>query len=218
MLTSENDTILDGNLDAFNLSLPLNFTLESATSRLYSHAPRKILRCLREKPITMNSHKFGIGISKWYQTEKISSFYRMLSTNFDRQGFEFVSSMEAIKYPFYGVQFHPEKNIFSYGEYENGVAFEDIDHSMEAIEAGQYFGNFFIQEARQNENYFFDPVMERQALIYNYQTSNLFFPFITEVYLFDVEHPMVANITTTSTAHHAAMDFLKSKINKMTTW
>jgi len=48
----------------------------------------------------------------------------------------------AINYPFYGSQFHPEKNQFEWTLAEN------IDHSYQAIEAMQYFANFFINQGK----------------------------------------------------------------------
>lgn len=52
----------------------------------------------------------------------------------------FVSSMESTKYPFYGVQFHPEKNLY---EWVNG---KKIPHNMQAVLVTQYFANFFVNE------------------------------------------------------------------------
>ena len=37
------------------------------------------------------------------------SMFDVLSTNKDKKGTAFVSTIEAKKYPFYGVQWHPEK-------------------------------------------------------------------------------------------------------------
>jgi gamma-glutamyl hydrolase len=50
-----------------------------------------------------------------YQTNPaLNKFYNVLSTNVDRKGVPFVSSIEAYDYPFYATQFHPEvTNKFS---------------------------------------------------------------------------------------------------------
>ena len=39
----------------------------------------------------------------------METFWTPLATNFDLEGLEFISTMEAKKYPFYDTQFHPEK-------------------------------------------------------------------------------------------------------------
>ena len=63
--------------------------------------------------------------------------------NYDRQsGLQYISAVEAKKYPFYAVQFHPEKNIYEWTVKEN------IPHSIEAMESAQYFANFFVNEGR----------------------------------------------------------------------
>ncbi len=46
----------------------------------------------------------------------------------------------AYKYPFYGVQWHPEKNVFEW------TTHEDIPHSLPAVQAAQAMANFFVQE------------------------------------------------------------------------
>lgn len=42
--------------------------------------------------------------------ERMRTTWDVLSVNLDREGKEFVSSMEAKRYPFYATQFHPERN------------------------------------------------------------------------------------------------------------
>lgn len=42
----------------------------------------------------------------------IQEFFDILSINSDKNGIQFISTIEAKNFPFYGTQFHPEKNIF----------------------------------------------------------------------------------------------------------
>ena len=44
----------------------------------------------------------------------MEKFWSPLSWNWDRHNLEYLSSIEAINYPFVGVQFHPEKNIYEW--------------------------------------------------------------------------------------------------------
>ena len=48
----------------------------------------------------------------------MDKFWNPLSYNYDRYKLEYLSSIEAKNYPFVGVQFHPEKNIFEWAEKE----------------------------------------------------------------------------------------------------
>jgi hypothetical protein len=69
----------------------------------------------------------------------IADEWRILSVN-SYKGIEFISSIEHKAYPFYGVQFHPEKNAFEWKT-------ESIPHSADAILVGQFYGNFFVNES-----------------------------------------------------------------------
>jgi gamma-glutamyl hydrolase len=112
---SRNSNILDphnGQMDSYNLSIPLNFTDAAKTSRLFSTAGDNIYKILGTEDVTMNNHHYGIYPSTFEKTSTLTSFFNVLSTNVDRQGVEFVSTVESFKYPIYGSQWHPEKNNF----------------------------------------------------------------------------------------------------------
>ena len=51
-------------------------------------------------------------------------------------------------YPFYGLQWHPEKAAFEWHPEK------DTRHTWNAVRLGQYFANFFVNEARKNSNTF----------------------------------------------------------------
>jgi len=72
------------------------------------------------------NHRFGIEIKTFYrkkiilvvwdkkfyglENNKLREFFDILTINSDKSGKTFVSAIEAKDFPFYGVQFHPEKN------------------------------------------------------------------------------------------------------------
>lgn len=115
--------------------------------------------------MTPNFHHFCL------TKENLTAFgldddWRVLSVNDDEYGLEFVSTMEHRRYPYYGVQFHPEKNLYEW------IINRNISHTSTAIRAAQYFGNFFIDETRRSQNRFAGGVEEEnRVLIYNYQTN-----------------------------------------------
>lgn len=88
--------------------------------------------------------------------------WRVMSVNRDANNVEFISSMEHQNYPFYGVQFHPEKNLYEW------ASNKDIPHTLDAIEASQYFAQFFVNEARKSANSFEDA---NKYLIYNFDVT-----------------------------------------------
>lgn len=63
-----------------------------------------------------------------------------MSLNNDENGLEFISSIEDKNYPFYGVQFHPEKNAYEWVKRKN------IPHGRNPTIVNQYFANFFVDE------------------------------------------------------------------------
>lgn len=187
-LTAKSTSALNQGLDAMNLTLPLEFSMDRSTLRnqssLFHEAPEAVLDILSDKPVTMNNHVQGIWLEHFQTNERLSSFYEVLSTNEDRLNRTFVSTIEAKEYPIFGVQYHPEKNAYEWGEYRDGEPYEVIDHSKEAIRASQYMADFFVDQARQNGHRFASPQEEHQALIYNYQTSSVLYPGFVQVYLF----------------------------------
>ncbi|RWS15768.1 AT-rich interactive domain-containing protein 2-like protein [Dinothrombium tinctorium] len=153
------------NCSANDIALPINFTFKDPNeTRLFRYASPRLLNVLKTKNVTANYHhncmtranftKFGL-----------DNFYQILSLSKDRNGFEFISSIEAKSFPIYGVQFHPEKNIFEFLIHEH---LENIPHSAEAVEVGQYFANFFVNETRKNCHRFKNKLVETSSLIYNF--------------------------------------------------
>lgn len=88
-----------------------------------------------------------------------------MSVNSDWNGLEFISTIEHRHYPFYGVQFHPEKNLYEW------VRNKNISHTQHAITAAQFFADFFVNEARKSDNHFIDAKTEDQFVIYNFPPS-----------------------------------------------
>ena len=81
------------------------------------------------------------------------------------------SSLEHKRYPIYSTQWHPEKNQFEWVVC-HGVG--HINHDFDAIQVGQYFGNFLGNEARKNGLHFANKTEEADALIYNYSQYKLY--------------------------------------------
>ena len=91
----------------------------------------------------------------------------MITTNQDatNSNLTFVSTMEHKHLPIYGVQWHPEKNQYEFVLNDN---YRHIPHDYDAILIGEYFANFFVNEARKSCSVFPNILKESQHLIYNY--------------------------------------------------
>ncbi len=77
-------------------------------------------------------------------------------------GRTFVASVENKKYPFFGVQFHPEK--ISY-EWRTPL------HTSNALKVNRYFFDFFVNQTRSNNQHFNNPAKETKILIYNFPVT-----------------------------------------------
>jgi gamma-glutamyl hydrolase len=93
--------------DAENITLPLDFTPAATTSKLYGPAPSGVWNTLSEQNVTMNNHQSGVAPVKFATNDNLTSFFNVLSTNLDRNGIEFISSIEAKKYPIFATQVLP---------------------------------------------------------------------------------------------------------------
>ncbi|XP_068018572.1 gamma-glutamyl hydrolase isoform X1 [Melanerpes formicivorus] len=160
-------------------ALPLNFTPAAKESRLFRSFPADVLHAFATEPLTSNFHMWSLSMENFTKNEKLHDFYKVLSTNRDGE-VEFISTMEAYKYPIYGVQWHPEKNPFEWKDSPG------IPHSPSAVRAAYYIADFFINEARKSLHRFPSEEEERKALIYNYTPlyTGTFSSF-QQIYFFD---------------------------------
>lgn len=164
---SKDHNILDpksGQFDSYNYSIPLDFVpnLTLSKTKIFENAPNEIIKILANENVTMNNHHYGIYTDNFISTKSLNSFFRLISTNYDRGTNNFVSTIESFNYPIYGTQWHPEKNPFEFGNDEN------INHSYNAIQTSQYMANFFVNQTRLNKNSFAPDYDENKYLIENY--------------------------------------------------
>lgn len=139
----------------------MNF--KSTGSDLYSFLSDDQKEYLASKPSTENFHHYGINYKEgWQKNHKLTSFYNLISTSKDRDGVEFASTFEAKDYPFYAVQWHPERSVYEWKPYE------DIDHSLDMIKISELVADFLIEESKKSEHSYLSPQAENDALIYNY--------------------------------------------------
>ena len=143
-LGSENNTILDSDYDANNISLPL---LNVQPHQLYRKP--QVFDNVRKNNITMNNHHQGILPHVFAQTPKLSDKWKITSINYDVRNKPFVSTMEPIHpdiFPVYGVQYHPEKNAFEYATYPHtNIPYEAINHSPQAIDLTMELARWFVE-------------------------------------------------------------------------
>ncbi|KAL7837642.1 hypothetical protein SRHO_G00273530 [Serrasalmus rhombeus] len=159
VLTSNKNLLTLTNTKA--VALPLVFSQGAQNTRLFKSFPKDLLLSLSEENITSNFHSWSLSVQNYTRNAKLKRFYKVLTTNTDGRK-EFISTMEAYRYPFYAVQWHPEKSPFEWIDKPGMV------HSVSAIRASFYTASFFVSEAMKNQHRFPTPQEEEKALIYNY--------------------------------------------------
>lgn len=149
-------SILDGPFDSENLTLPLDVTTTKAafdSSRIFGigSAPDDVRFTLTHGAVTMNNHVSGIKPETFDGNNNLTSMLRVLSTNKDRKGNEFVSTVEGIDVPIYATQWHPEKVQFEWWTQEG------MNHSTASVNANAYPARWLGAEARKNGRHFTNP-------------------------------------------------------------
>ena len=144
---------LQTGFDAENISMALSLSSKAASSYLLGGAYQSKLRSdLATQPLAMNNHYRGIEPSNFAADRRLALF-DVLSTNHDRQGRPFVSTIESAQ-NLYAVQWHPEKNAFENALSKDGTAFEAIDHGPEAVAATFALAQSFVGRARASRHQF----------------------------------------------------------------
>lgn len=185
-MAAQDDSVLHGGFDSEDLPLKLNLTSSRPTDSrmladagdvwaLRSPAKLSVLDALRTLPVTFNSHVQGVTPATYTATPALNKFFNVVATNMDRKGREFISVVESndASLAVFGTQFHPEKNIFEWGQNAaSGALHQHIPHSRAAIAVAQYFANFFVDQCRASTHKFASAADQWSELIYQ-DTSHL---------------------------------------------
>lgn len=113
------------------------------------------------------NHEDGLPLANFRENKRMTDFWKVAATTTSPGGDTFVSAMEARDYPFFAVQFHPEKNL-----YEWRIAACRTD---EGAEISQVLSNKFVEYARHNTNRFdsLEELTKLNICNFNTTTTNL---------------------------------------------
>jgi len=165
LLVAGDQAVLSKNaFDAENYSLPLDATWDGHhSSRLLSAdtAPADAVATLTGSPSTLNLHHDGVRVADFAASDALGAFFVLVSTNFDRRGAAFVSTLEAWELPIVATQWHPERPQFEW----RAVG---ADHSAATIRAMQYVASFFVDDARRNNQTFTDAALFAKYSVFSY--------------------------------------------------
>lgn len=111
--------------------------------------PKMIMNTLKSSNVTYNYHRKCV-TEATLKRANLLDFYTPLAYSYDINNLKYISIFEAKKYPFFGVQFHPEKPAF---EFTSGHGHLNVPHGREAIEVSRYFADFFVRQAQLSDHY-----------------------------------------------------------------
>ena len=131
--------------------------------------------------VTYYNHEEAILMSTYNTTKKLSDFWKVIAETTSSYNEKFVAVWEARRYPFYSIQFHPEKSVFEWKIFS--------DKSYDSVEVSQWMSNKFIDKARQSLNQYTSQDDFEKANIQNYKTYTSVMRF-TRIYLFNETKPI----------------------------
>lgn len=140
----------------------LEFTADAASS-YYMGELDPALKAKASDPkynLIIENHEFGMPVEHYESWPVLKEHYKILSTSKDRNGLEYVSTIESRHHPFFGTQWHPEKPPYEF-------AMEAIPHSIESIKLSQHLGHAFIDAARRSSHAPESEEEELEMQIYN---------------------------------------------------
>ncbi|KRX09916.1 hypothetical protein PPERSA_05308 [Pseudocohnilembus persalinus] len=144
---------------------------------LYANMPQILQENAQQYTIQYFNHQWCVSIDTYNKNKNLKNFYNLLATAANDDGDEFVTTIQAYNYPFYGVQFHPEKANFEWKVPAN--------HTLDAVLNSQYYADFFVQECRQNNQQFISEELADSMVIYNFQPVHLESSSFEQIYFFE---------------------------------
>jgi len=151
LLVADDPTVLEEGYDSYEYPIPLNFTAESKTSTMFGDAPEKLYQALQKQNLTLNNHELGITPYTYANNANLRKMFKVLSTNVDRNGRPFVSTIEArdtARYPIYATQWHPECSSWACSTEDRPI------NSPDGLEAALWVMRPFVEAARKSTNAF----------------------------------------------------------------
>lgn len=163
--SDDENTVLIGGLHADDENYVLHFTMEPSASRIFAPLGADA-EIFAQKALAYNHHSYGVSPNRFMTDRGLAEMFTPVAISYDNKDTAFVAAMESTKYPFFGVQFHPEKAQAIY--YPN----TKIDHSEDSLYYNRYFADFFINQCRMNNHKYATYENEANAVTENWEIIN----------------------------------------------
>jgi len=170
-----------GKCSASNVKDTLIFVQGAEKSQMFGQMPDRLMAALQSERITSNFHKYCV-FEDTFNSLHLNDSFNILSTSLDKDGLEYISTVEHKKYPVFGTQWHAEKPAY---EWRDGL--HGIPKTKEALQVNTKLMEMFLDHVRQNKNSFTDGA-EEDHLIYKFApfpVQELYKSSFLQVYFFN---------------------------------
>ena len=134
---TNNMTALSPVRGEINVINTMKFINQNDKGYILGDLPEKLLTKLSAgQGVMFYDHNWIVSMDTYNNNKNLNSFWKVITESTSPYNERFVALWQARKYPFYGVQFHPEKNSFEWKIF--------ADRSYDAIEIEQIMSNKFI--------------------------------------------------------------------------
>ena len=165
VLVSKNNSILT-NYSSYNVSTPIEIENNgNKLFRLFSLFSDSDILNIKTKSNTAQFHHFGVDPDNFNANQDLVKLFNPTSFGIDQDSKIYIASIEGINYPIYALQFHPEKTNFD--RFDN----DQIPQGIDAVRISNNFANFFVKEARKNNNLMSKEDAIKFGLINSFVTS-----------------------------------------------
>ena len=142
-----NSTAVLSNFNSFGYMLPIEIDMEKhKADSIFKFLSDEDFKYLKETNSTVHLHHLGIDPAIYEKFDSLNKFLNILAIGKDLKNQTFAAIVSAKNYPFYGVQFHPEKI-----KYDRTII-QWVNTTSNNIAPNDNLGIFFIDECRRNPN------------------------------------------------------------------
>ena len=115
-------------------------------TKLFSYFNDKDIENIGKYPLVFTFNNFGVGPNEYETYRDLDNFFKQTSFGLDQNERVFIASIEAKKYPIFGIQFDPESICYNSNRSFN------VHTGINAVRISHNLSNFFVNTCRDNKN------------------------------------------------------------------
>jgi len=121
--------------------------VEKNESKMFYHMEHDLYYDgIRNKKLAYFHHSFTVDPKAWESNKHLAGNFTVTSVTNDTEKTTYAATVEGKNIPFFGVQFHPEKDTFEW------PTSQDLPHNADATNFQQHWANFFVNHTKLNNH------------------------------------------------------------------